>query len=282
MIMKTLHYKNAEGIDLYSADWPVSNPKAVIALVHGQGEHIGRYAHVAAWFNRHGVALTGFDQQGHGQSGGNRGHARNLDVLLDDVGQFVADTHVRYPGVPVFLYGHSMGGGIALNYVARRGPGTLAGLIVTDPWIQLAFEAPAIKVMAAKLLNGLVPKLSMPTGLAIKFLSHDAAVVEAYKNDPLVHGRMSAAAGVALLGGGAWLHAYTGTLLLPTLLQHGGDDQITSPAATRAFVERVKGDLTYHEWPGLYHEIHNEANQDAVFQYTLDWMEYKLRVAPKN
>lgn len=269
--MEHLHWKNASGLNIFAANWSVKEPRAVIALVHGQGEHIGRYAHVAQWFNRHGIAVLGYDQQGYGRSEGKRGHAPNLHALLDDIGLLLEKTRQMYPGTPVFLYGHSMGGGLVLNYVTRYEP-ALEGLIATAPWIRLAFEAPAFKVVAGRFLRRFMPTLTLPTGLAAHFLSHDEAVVKAYKTDPLVHNKLSAAAGIALLEGAKWLDNWAGTFNIPVLLQHGSDDKITSADATSRFAGRVKGDVTHREWPGLYHEIHNEKEKEEVFDYTLGWM----------
>ncbi len=272
--MQELFWKNAEGLKLYAAHWTVKNPKAVIALVHGQGEHIGRYTHVAEWYNRHDIAVLGYDQQGYGRSEGGRGHAKNLEVLLDDVGQLLDETRSRYPGTPLFLYGHSMGGNLSLNYTLRRDP-ILTGLIVTSPWIRLAFEAPALKVLAGRLLRRFMPTLTLPTGLTARFISHDDAVVQAYKNDPLVHDKLSAAAGIALMEGAGWLNQFSGVFSVPVLMLHGTGDKIISPTATREFFGRVAGEVTHHEWPDLYHELHNEAEKEQVFEYTLAWM-YRL------
>ncbi|MCW5923677.1 MAG: lysophospholipase [Saprospiraceae bacterium] len=269
--MNELSWKNNEGLRLFAAEWPVKHPKAVIAFVHGQSEHIGRYEHMARWFNHNGVAFVGYDQQGYGRSEGKRGHAKSLQVLLDDIGQLLKETRQRYPHTPLFLYGHSMGGNLVLNYVIRHDP-VLAGLIVTGPWIRLAFEAPPLKVIAGKILHKLIPTLTLPTGLVARYLSHDDAVVKAYISDPLVHDQLSTAAGIALLNGADMLNKYSGVFSIPVLLMHGGSDKITSPKATREFAGRVAGEVTFHEWPGLYHEIHNEPQQEQVFEYTLAWM----------
>lgn len=273
--MEQLFWKNAEGLSLFAAHWAVEKPRAVIALVHGQGEHIGRFDHVASWFNRHGIAVVGFDHQGYGRSEGKRGHAKNLQVLLDDIGLLLEKTRQMYSDTALFLYGHSMGGGLSLNYVTRRSP-DLKGLIATGPWIRLAFETPLIKVIAGKILRRFMPTLTLPTGLAAHFISHDDAVVDAYKSDPLVHDQLSAAAGIALLEAAEWLNTWSGEFKIPVLLEHGGDDMITSATATEEFAARAKGDITHREWPGLYHEIHNEEEKEEVFAYTLRWMEGKL------
>ncbi len=273
--MKDLEAINPAGIPLHLYHFPTERVRAVIALVHGQGEHIGRYQHVAQFFNRHNFAVVGIDLQGHGKSGGKRGHAASVDDLLDDIGVLLDKTRELYSGVPLFLYGHSMGGGLCLNYVVRRKP-SLQGLVVTGPWIRLAFEAPAVKVIAGRLLRKFMPTLTLPTGLASQFISHDPEVVKAYQNDPLVHDKMSAAAGIALLEAAAFLNGYADKMPVPTLVQHGGDDKLTSAPASKEFCQQVGGKIWHKEWPGLYHEIHNEQNRQEVFQYTLDWMIERL------
>ncbi|MCB0542606.1 MAG: lysophospholipase [Saprospiraceae bacterium] len=277
--MNALSWKNSEGMQIHAAEWPVENPRAVIALVHGQSEHIGRYRHLAEWFNAHGVALVGFDQQGYGKSDGKRGHVRSLEVLLDDIGQLLEETENRYRGIPLFLYGHSMGGNLALNFALRRAP-ALSGIIATGPWIRLAFPAPGLKILAAKVLKKITPALTLPTGLAAHFLSRDEKVVKAYQDDPLVHGQLSVIAGLELLEGASWLDRFSGTVESPLLLMHGGGDKITSAEATKAFSDRVSGEVTHREWDDLYHEIHNEAEQDQVFEYILSWMDHILAGRP--
>jgi alpha-beta hydrolase superfamily lysophospholipase len=275
--MTELSWQNAQGLDLYAIHWAVSNPIAVIALVHGQGEHIGRYQHMASWYNSRRIAVLAFDQQGYGQSEGKRGHADDVEVLLNDIGLLLDKTRAAYPTIPLFLYGHSMGGNLVLNYALQRHP-ALTGLIATSPWIRLAFEAPAVKVMVGRLLRRFMPDLSLPTGLAAHFLSRDPEVVKAYKNDPLVHSRLSASAGIALMESAQWLNAYAGPIHVPTLLQHGTGDKIISPAATREFYGRVTGDVTHHEWPGGYHEMHNEPEKLAFFEDTFTWINTVLAV----
>ncbi len=274
--MNELSWKNAEGLKMYAADWSVKNPKAVIALVHGQGEHIGRYGHVAKWYNEHHIALMGFDQQGYGRSEGKRGHAENLDVLLDDIGQFLEKVQERYVKTPVFLYGHSLGGGLVLEYVIQRDP-VIAGLIVTSPLIRLAFEAPALKIMAGKILRRFMPTMTLPTGLAAQFISHDREVVAAYQSDPLVHDKLSAAEGIAIIEMGNKLNKFSGVFSIPVLLMHGGGDKITSAPAAKAFFGRVAGEVTYKEWEGLWHEMHNEKEKEELFTYTFEWIEMVAR-----
>lgn len=256
-------------------DWHHDTPAAVIAMVHGQGEHIGRYNHVAEWYHRHGFAVTGFDQQGYGQSGGSRGHARGINSWMDDIELFLQKTTEIYPNIPVFLYGHSMGGAEVLYYCLNRKP-ALTGLIATSPLIRLAFVTPWLKVLAGKIMRRLMPALTLPTGLAAHFISHDPAVVHAYQNDSLVHGKVSASGGLSLLEMSDWLDHCAPEFQVPTLVMHGGDDRITSAQASAAFCARAKGDVTWREWDGLWHEMHNEPQKEELFVYTHAWMKRYL------
>jgi alpha-beta hydrolase superfamily lysophospholipase len=262
-----------QGVTLHIQHWALEAPRAVIALVHGQGEHIGRYAHMAEWMGAQGIAMMGHDQQGFGKSGGKRGHAPGLEAYLDDIAILIEEAQGRYPGVPIILYGHSMGGNVVLNYVFRRPIDVLTGVIVSGPWVRLAFEAPGWKVALGRLLGGLWPELSLSTELDVKKLSRDPQVVAAYKADPLTHDRMSASAGVALIDAAAWLNTYSGKVSRPLLMMHGGADGLTSASATRELAERLSGQVMHHEWKGLYHEIHNEPEQQEVFQFVLDWVD---------
>jgi alpha-beta hydrolase superfamily lysophospholipase len=271
-MMQEFVTNNPEGITLALRHWPVESPRAVMALVHGQGEHCGRYLHLARYFNEKNVAVMAIDLQGYGKSGGKRGHAARLDALLDDIEELLHTTRQHYPTLPVVLYGHSMGGGLTLNYTIRRKP-DIRALVVTGPWIRLAFEAPAIKVLAGKLLRRFMPTLTLPTGLVANYISHDEAVVKAYQTDPLVHDKLSAAEGIALMEAAEYLDTYAGDMPVPTLIQHGGGDLITSAPASKDFAGRVRGSVTHREWPELYHEIHNEKNHLEVFDYTWAWLE---------
>jgi alpha-beta hydrolase superfamily lysophospholipase len=243
--MQETYQKNAQGLQLYFRSWPVEQPRA------------------------------GMDHQGHGKSDGSRGHAANLEVLLDDVQAHVAQVRALHPDTPMFVYAHSMGGQLLLN-TALRGmlnDFQIRGLITTGPWIRLAFEAPAIKVFVGKLLKNILPGLTMPTGLTAGFVSSDAAEVEKYKKDPLNHGKVSAAGGMALLEGAEYLNVFQGNVPFPMLIMHGAADRLTSQPASKEFADRLSGDVTYKAWDGLYHEIHNEKERGLVFQDILAWME---------
>ena len=186
------NWQNKDGLNFYIQGWePEQKPKAIVALIHGFGEHTARYAHVGKAFNTAGYALVGFDLRGHGKSGGARGHTPSYDALMDDIADFLVWIEKRYPNVPRFLYGHSMGGNLALNFSLRRKP-DVVGVIATDPWLKLAFDAPALQITLGKLMNNIAPGFTQKSTLDTAALSHDQKIVDAYKNDPLVHSKISA------------------------------------------------------------------------------------------
>ena len=160
-----------DGIQFYFQGWQPETPaKAAVCLVHGLGEHSGRYAHVAAALNDAGYAVLGFDLRGHGKSGGPRGHTPTYDTLMDDIGRLLDEAAKRYPGAPCFLYGHSLGGNLVINYALRRKP-SLAGVISTSPGLRVANPLPPLQVALAKVMNKLQPGMQMANGLALDGLA---------------------------------------------------------------------------------------------------------------
>lgn len=262
---------NKGGIRIFHRHWSLTNPIAVVCLVHGLGEHVGRYEHVADFFSTNNIATFGFDHQGHGKSGGKLGHALGLVSMMDDIQGLLDKAIEAYPQKPIFLYGHSMGGNLSLNFVLRRKP-KIAGLIATAPWIRLPKPPSKLLVGFAKLMKHVLPKLTQPNGLDVNGLSKDLKVVEAYKKDPLVHDRISVLVGAELLEGAQYLDDYQGGSPCPTLLMHGLADPITSAVGTAAFAERNPQKMTWKAWPDLKHEIHNEPQQGEVLTYLVEWI----------
>lgn len=256
---------------LHFQEWKVEWPKAVVCLVHGLGEHIGRYEHVAQNFASRNIATLGFDHQGHGRSDGKRGHTLGLESMLDDVDLLLKMADEKYPGLPIFLYGHSMGGNVVLNYSLRRKP-KINGLIASAPWIKLPKPPSAFLVLFGKIMDTISPSLTQANGLDTNELSNDPKVIEAYLKDPLVHNKISVRAGTSLLHGAEFLANFKATVPVPTLLMHGTEDQITSPAGTAIFAKQASGEVTRKEWPGLKHEIHNEPQQNEVLAFLVEWM----------
>jgi len=266
------HFQTADGLKLIGREWlPDGVPKALICLVHGLGEHSGRYRQVAGLLVRAGYGLSGFDLRGHGSSQGSRGHSPGLSALLDDISRFFIEVEKRQPHGPRFLYGHSMGGTLAINYALRMHP-QLTGVIVTGPFLRPAFEPPALKLMTAKVMYRLWPTLSLPNGLDPNHLSRDSEVVQAYTRDPLVHDRLSVRLGIEILNAGLWAIEHASEFSLPLLLMQGGADHIVAVDACREFASKVGPHCDFKLWEGCYHEIHNEPEKEAVFDFLLEWL----------
>ena len=269
------HWKTSDNLRIYAKEWRIEQPKAVLCLVHGMGEHLNRYHHLAKYFNDNGIAVVAYDRRGHGKSEGKRGHTPNYEAFLDEVSQLLVEAELRYPKLPTFLYGHSMGGNIVLKYTLDRHP-MIRGVVATGPWIQLPESPPPVLLAIAKLLRSIYPSFSQKTQLDPAHISLDALVVQKYKNDPLVHDKITSATAVDMLKAANWLNEYDGKMPVPTLIMHGTEDKLTSEAASQAFAKRVGGDVTYKKWEGWYHEIHNESIQGEVFDYTLAWIKKRL------
>ena len=283
MIYDEFLLNSTDGLSLYGQVWaPDDRLKAVVALVHGLGEHSGRYTYMAEYLVRSGYALLAVDLRGHGKSQGRRGHIPSFDVLLDDIGLQLRETNRRFPGSPCFLYGHSLGGNIVVNYGLRRRP-QLAGVIATGAAFRPAFKPPGWKLFLGNMLYGLWPSVLMNNELDRQALSRDPQVVQAYQTDPLVHDRLSARLGIDLLRSGEWALAHASEFTLPLLLMHGSEDRIVLADASRQFAERMErqgqqlsGHCTFKLWEGLYHEIHNEPEKEQVLRFIVSWMDHRL------
>ncbi len=270
-------WTDKQGLKFYSKGWePDGKPKAVVALVHGHGEHIGRFAHVGRAFNEAGYAVMGFDLRGHGQSGGPRGHTPSFEAFMQDIDLFLEQVRRRYPGLPMFLYGHSIGGALVLNYGLRRKP-DVKGVIATSPALHTEPEQHPDKVILAKVLGGLLPTVVISTGLQTSMLSHDPAVAEAYTNDPLVHDRISLGFGKIMLEANQWALQHASEFPLPLLLVHGTEDKIAYPSSSEEFAAALGGKATLVLWDNLYHETHNEPQKAEVLKTTIQWMDEHLK-----
>jgi acylglycerol lipase len=270
--------KTSDGQELYYQGWtPEGELKATVCLVHGLGDHSGRYAHVGRALNDAGYALIGFDQRGHGKTPGTKGVTPPFERLLDDIELLLDEAAKRFPGKPRFLYGHSMGGNFVLNYALRR-KAELAGVISTSPALRTAFKPPAAKIAAGKVLYRIAPNMIMTNGLELAGLSRDPAVIAAYSADPLVHDKMSARLGLDMLDAGEWALAHAAEFpAIPLLLVHGACDRLTSAPATEEFAGKVRAagraNLTLKLWPDCYHETHNEPERAQVLSYMIDWLD---------
>lgn len=269
-------FKTFDGLSLFGQSWqPEDRPRAVVCLVHGIGEHSGRYVHVADSLIQSGYALISFDLRGHGKSEGPRGHIPSYEAIMQDISSLLEVSNKKFPQSPFFLYGHSLGGNLVLNYVLRR-QSHLKGVIATAPWLRLAFEPPAFKIALGKITNYIWPSFSQKSGLDTKALSRNLKVVHAYENDPLVHDRISARMFISFYQAGHWALEHALELPIPLLLMHGGADRLISVEASREFTGKITKNCTLKIWDGLYHEIHNEPEKEEVFKFLIDWLDKEV------
>jgi len=269
--MNTTYLHTNDGLRLVLQTWQPPEAKAVIIVVHGLGEHGGRYKKLAEMLTSEGYAVVAYDQRGFGLSEGKRGHISNYEVLLQDLGIVMEKVEVMFPDIPHFLYGHSMGGNLVLNYGLRCKP-KIAGIIATGPWLRLAFDPPSWKIALAKIMNFIMPAFTQSNGLNPRDLSHDAQIVKAYGSDPLVHDRISARFFMELYQAGLWALNNASQFYLPLLLMHGSADRLTSAEASRQFAEQVPHNCIFKMWPGMYHELFNEVHGNEVAGYMLTWL----------
>lgn len=261
----------SDGLTLFAQEWTVDAPKAVLALVHGMGEHSARYAHLSEYLNNVGISVVAIDHRGHGRSGGKRGHTPSYDQLLNDVGTLLTYARTMAKGAKVFLFGHSMGGNVVLNYALRRKDGA-DGIIASGPWLRLAFEPPKLEVTLAGIFRNIWPGFTQGTKLDTKAISRDASVVKAYETDPLVHDRISVSFFLGAYEAGLWALSHAADLKIPLLIYHGTADRLTSHQASAEFARAASGDVTWRPFDGLFHECHNEPEKQEVFALLAEWV----------
>jgi alpha-beta hydrolase superfamily lysophospholipase len=263
---------------LYWRAWKPSGPaRALLVLAHGYAEHIGRYEHVAGFFQGRGFIFYAFDQAGHGKSDGRRGHVNAFGDYISDLKRFVAFAQEREPRLPTFLLGHSQGGLVSLAYGVGQ-PTELRGIVVSGPALRLAMPVPAWKLNLGKALSGVVPTLAMPNGIPSDFLTHDPLISGAYaRQDPLVFKVATARWATEFFRAQTETLAAAPRLTLPCLLLHGGDDRIASPEGTRQFFAAAgASDKTLKIYDGFYHEIFNEIGKEQVLADVAQWLEKHL------
>ena len=267
----------ADGLTLYVREWPHADARGTVLIVHGLGEHIGRYEHVAAHLLRTGHRVIGYDQRGHGLSQGARGRLRHTEDLLRDLARVIDAVRERHAG-PLLLLGHSMGGLVAARMVA-------GGLEpITPEWHRevdaLLLSSPALDAgmsgaqkLLLSVLGPLAPNLAVGNGLKPDWVSRDPAVVKAYVDDPLVHDRITPRLARFIVDAGEFVRAHAAQWYLPTLLLYAGSDRCVAPGGSAAFAAAVpRGLLTAQAFAPLFHEIFNEPEQAEVFAVLAAWL----------
>ena len=277
----------------------ITLPRAIVLIVHGLGEHAGRYQHVAHQLMRWGFMVRAYDQRGHGESGGARGALPLDNTLLDDLAEVVDFSRERClqlinaagatnegpghtgppPLPPLILMGYSLGGLVASRFVALD-MRLVEGLVLCSPALDAGLGTLRKLVLAA--VHRVAPALCVPNGLNAAYLSHDPEVVRQYRADPLVHKKMSARLARFVLESGPPTIEAAARWRIPTLLMYAGADRLVNPAGSRAFASRAAGPgvapglVTVRCFEHLYHELYNELEADAVFDTLKAWLDIRF------
>ena len=271
-------YTASDGENIAVQDWPLPDGVAlrgVVLVVHGLGEHAGRYELPAQRLASWGFEVRSYDQYGHGESGGRRGRLPTPTRLLDDLADIVDSTRVRMPPrTPLILLGHSMGGVVAGRFVAeaRR---RVEGLVLSSPALDPGLNR-LQKAMLATLLR-VAPNLAVGNGLDPDSISHDPEVVAAYRRDPLVHDRVSPRLGRFIADAAAATVASAPLWKVPTLLMYAGDDRLVNPGGSRAFAAAApRNVVTARCFDGLFHELFHEPDPEPVYRLLRQWLDARF------
>ena len=263
-------------VEIFWQAWlPAGDPRAIVVIAHGAGEHSGRYAQVAAGLVGHGHGVYALDHRGHGRSGAPRALVDRFAHAIADLDALVVLAAGRHPGAPVFLLGHSMGGTIALAYAAAHGE-RLRGLIVSGPLAEIE-DPPRVMALLAPMLSAIAPRAG---AIAVDpaLVSRDPEVVRAYREDPLVHhGKLPVRTVLEMSRAVAELPQTVARITVPTLIAYGTDDRLCPPSGSVMVGERIGApDTTVVPFTGLHHEILNEPEREAVLERMCQWIAARL------
>ena len=244
----------------------------ILILTHGYGEHQGYYEDFARYFLNKGFAICTYDLRSHGMSDGKQGHVPSFELFLDDLDEIIDFGQKQLGDLPLYLFGHSMGGSIVLNYLLRRKPENINKAIISSPWLKLAFEPPKLKLILANIGKKLFPSLVMKGELDPYSLSRNPDFVSRFINDPLTYDKISPGYFSTIREYGLYALANANKLRNKVLMSHGSDDKVTSSQASKEFCENTGEYCTYKLWEGYKHVVFSEKDMNTVFEYYYDYL----------
>lgn len=248
-------------------------PKAVLAMIHGYADHGARYAHVRGALAEHGIGSITIDLRGHGRAAGTRGYCSKWEEFLDDARELRRLAEERAKDAPLFLFGHSFGGLVATSSILENGPHPYKGLVLSAPFFDLGLEVPRIKIAAAKIASRIYPKLALPSGLAGKDMTHDAAKAKEYDEDPLCFPKATARWFTESRAAQERARSEAGRLTLPLYMLFGTEDRVASMSAAKRFFDAAgSADKTWDPKPGLFHEVLNEPSWKESVDAIAKWI----------
>ena len=258
-------FTGQDGLKIFYRKYGADNERAGLVITHGLGEHSGRYGNVIGPLLPMGISIWALDHRGHGQSEGPKGHVSAFEEYLKDLGTMIQLAKRELaPDTKCFLFGHSLGGLIALSF-ALKFPEVIDGIIASCPNLGITVKVPVFKMFLAKVMSSIWPRLTLGNGIDTSKLSHDDEVVRAYVDDPLVHDRVSTRWFTEMLAAMKKANQSASQLAVPTLIQAAGEDYLSSTIATKRFFEKLTvNDRTLHIYEGFYHEIYNESEDQRA------------------
>jgi alpha-beta hydrolase superfamily lysophospholipase len=261
---------------VYDVWTPDTEPRGVVVLSHGLGEHARRYDHVAARLAQDGLVTYALDHRGHGRSGGKRVLVKDISEYTGDFDTLVGIATKEHPGLTRIVLGHSMGGGIVFAYGVEH-PDDYDLMVLSGPAVAAQTAVSPVLAWFAKAVGAIAPGLPLQE-LDASAVSRDPAVVNAYNTDPLVyHGKVPAGVGRTLLLVGETMPQRAASLTAPLLVVHGSEDRLIPPDGSRQLVEAVgSSDVQLKIYPGLYHEVFNEPERDQVLDDVVSWINARL------
>jgi alpha-beta hydrolase superfamily lysophospholipase len=263
------YFLSNDGKNIFYRHWKIEQPKKIVCIVHGLGEHSGRYEHLAEIFSESSITTFALDLRGHGQSEGKRGHAKNIDDLIADTEELMKIARVIYNDLPMIIFGHSMGGNLVARLVSKKPTKEIAGFALSAPWLQLAFDPPKWKLVLGKYIANIIPSLTQPNGLNTKYLSKDETEIKKYEEDPLVHGQISARLFSEIVKSGKELQKIAG-IDIPGFCYYGLSDKIIDSTASHQFA--TKNNLKWMGYENVYHEPHNDSEKAQVIKHLVEWI----------
>lgn len=264
MITKFETQSGVDALPLHGVTYTPDTPTCVLNIVHGFGEHSGRYGHMMDHLGQHGIACAAIDLRGHGQSGGKRGACRKYEHFHSDVDALLAKSAETFPGLPQVLFGHSMGGGLVLHYTLKNGPSGHNAVIASAPLLTLTTPIAKPLQLLMRLLRMVAPDLAVKNeinGAQISTLPEERA---AYENDPLNHACLSVGLGPNMMDAGTWALKNAETMPLPSLLLHSKDDKLTGFDGSEQFTAKAPNS-TLRPFENVEHEMHNDVSRPDIY-----------------
>ncbi|MCA9520944.1 MAG: lysophospholipase [Myxococcales bacterium] len=276
MEQSTTILKTIDGLRIFCRELLVDAPRAELLIVHGFGEHSGRYGHVMSYFAERGYSASAIDVRGHGRSDGRRGHCDRFSAFYDDVDALVDHVRGRASGAPLVLVAHSHGGLVGLGYSVNRDH-PFAALVVSAPLLRLKLPVPIWKTAAARFLSRVAPSLALGNEIRSEDLTHDPQMVAAHKADDLCLEVATSRWYTEMVAAQGALVDRVAELVTPLLLMQGSADKLVDPEATRHFFELVPAESKELQWyDGFYHEIFNETDRARVLADVERWLGTQL------